>query len=264
MNSSTTVLVTGASGGIGRALANEFAAAGADCILVARSRDRCEDAARTLAKQYGIHAEAIAVDLGKPDGAAFLWNELIRRSITVDILVNNAGFGYSGPFGESNLDEQLDTIRVNVAALTELTHRFLPGMLSRKSGRILNVASTAAFQPGPFMAVYYATKAYVLSFSQALSAEVAGSGVTVTTLCPGPTLTGFQRRARMEGMNLVRSLFVMDSAAVARCGYRGCMKGKRVVIPGFLNTIVPFAERFLPTSMVLPTVAVLHRRRHEG
>jgi uncharacterized protein len=262
MSRTSTALITGASGGIGLELAAQFAAAGNNCILVSRSRERLEPVAHSLSKKYGVRTEVIVVDLGTPGGVASLTSEINQRGLTVDILVNNAGFGYAGPFGKSKLDEQLDMVRVNVLALTELTHRLLPAMIERGSGRILNVASTAAYQPGPFMAVYYATKAYILSFSEAISAELAGSGVTVTSLCPGPTLTGFQERAGMEGMNLVRSLFVMDSSAVARCGFRGCMKGKRVVIPGLMNRFVPFAERFLPASMILSTVALLHRRRH--
>ncbi len=255
-----TVLITGASGGIGLELAKQFAGGGFDLVLVSRSADRLNSTAETLRRSHNISTTVIPCDLSAPGAVGKLVSELDRLSIKPAILVNNAGFGSSGAFHEIPPDDLLGMVRVNILALTELTRRVLPDMVGRGSGRILNVASTAAYQPGPFMAVYYASKAYVLSFSEALSAELSGTGITVTALCPGPTLTGFQVRAGMEGMNLFRKIFVMDAAAVAKYGYRGCMKGKRVVIAGTMNKLVPFLERFLPDRCIIPVVRLLHRR----
>jgi len=175
---------------------------------------------------------------------------LKQAAVQVDVLVNNAGYGTSGPFETTELRTELDLLQVNVVALTHLTKLLLPAMLAAKRGRILNVASTAAFQPGPFMAVYYASKAYVLSFSEALAEELSGTGVTVTTLCPGPVPTGFQARAGVDLKKVVRTPLVMDAAAVARAGYVGLMKGKRLVVPGLGNKLLVQSERFAPRRLV--------------
>ena len=187
--------------------------------------------------------------------------QLAARQLTIDILVNNAGFGVYGPFAATPAAEEARMIQVNVAALTMLTKRLLPGMIERRHGRVLNVASTAAFQPGPLMAVYYASKAYVLSFSEALSNETSGTGVTVTCLCPGPTRTGFQDRARMRESRLFSMVSVASAADVARAGYDGMMAGRAIVIPGLANKAGVQAVRVAPRALVRRLVRVLQDRR---
>ncbi|MBI3925440.1 MAG: SDR family oxidoreductase [Armatimonadetes bacterium] len=242
-----TVLITGASGGIGAALAERFAQAGCRLVLVARSRDRLAEVARDLAGKHGVEIETIPLDLARPGAARELFE---RADCPVDILVNNAGYGLHGRFAELGLDEQSGMMHLNMVSTTELVHFFLPGMLERRRGKILNVASTAAFQPGPLMAVYYASKAYVLSFSEALAEELGGTGVTVTALCPGPTRSGFQARAQVEG-SLFLKLPMMDVASVAEAGYRALLEGKTVIVPGFLNRLLALSVRFSPRSLVV-------------
>jgi len=252
-----TALVTGASGGIGLELAREAAADGYDLVLVARSREPLEALAEELRGKHGAAARVIAKDLADPAAPAEIVAELERAGARVDVLVNNAGFGTWGRFAELDPEVELAMLRVNVVALVQLTRLFLPAMVSRGAGRVLNVASTAGFAPGPLMAVYYASKAFVLSFSEALGAELAGSGVTVTALCPGPTRTGFQAAAKMEGARLVSGLAPMhDAAWVARAGWRGAMRGTRVVVPGLLNKLSVHAPRFGPRRLV---AAITHR-----
>ena len=203
MNSSrNTALITGASSGIGLELANLFARDGNDLVLVARSEGKLRQIASRLEGEFGIATRVLAADLAKPHAAQELVMTLNVHKVTIDALVNNAGFGLAGPFVATDLDKELEMIQVNIVALTELTKLLLPGMVTRRSGRILNLASTAAFQPGPLMAVYYATKAYVLSFSEAIADELRDSGVTVTALCPGPTDTGFAAVASLESSRL--------------------------------------------------------------
>jgi short-subunit dehydrogenase len=248
--SAGTALVTGASSGIGLELAKLFAQDNYNLILVARRREQLEALGRELTERHGIRCNAIAADLGAPAAAARLFTHLAEQSLVVDVLVNNAGFGALGPFATMDVDIERDMIQLNVAALTDLTRLLLPAMLGRRRGRILNVASTAGFVPGPLMAVYYATKAYVISFSEALAQEVRGSGVSVTVLCPGPTRTEFQAVAHMGSARLFRMPGVMDAAPVARAGYRGLMKGKRMVVPGWPNRVLPFVIRFSPRGVV--------------
>jgi short-subunit dehydrogenase len=242
-------LVTGASGGIGLALASQFAADGYDLVLVARSADKLADLARGLEGMHGASCTVLPADLSKPDAPPAILRALDERGLVLEALVNNAGFGLRGAFAETDLERELEMIRLNVVALTHLTKLVLPGMLSRGRGKILNVASVAGFVAGPDMAVYYATKAYVLSFSEALAAELAGRGVTVTALCPGPTRTGFGAAARAEGSNLFKTPGVMDAEAVARTGYRGMKRGKRVVVPGVFNKALIFSMRLSPRRM---------------
>ena len=194
-----TALVTGASSGIGLELARLFAHDGYDLILVARSVEKLDRLGAELSARHGIRARTVGADLGSPDAPGAIAETLKQAAVRIDVLVNNAGYGVHGPFAKTELQTELDLLRVNVVALTHLTKLLLPTMLARRAGRILNVASTAGFQPGPLMAVYSASKAYVLSFSEALAEELAGTGVTVTTLCPGPVLTGFQARAGLDG-----------------------------------------------------------------
>jgi hypothetical protein len=243
-------LVTGASSGIGLALAELLARDGHDLVLVARRRDRLEEIAAGLRADTGVAATVLASDLAEADAPRAIAEELSAGGAVVDVLVNDAGLGVSGFFAETPWERELAMIRVNLVAVTELTKRLLPGMIARRRGRILNVASTAAFQPGPLMAVYYATKAYVLSFSEAIANEVAGSGVTVTALCPGPTITEFHTAAGVAGTRLYRSPLVSDAKTVARAGYRGMRKGRRVVIPGLGNRILVASERFSPRRLV--------------
>ncbi len=244
-----TALVTGASSGIGLELATLLAKDRHDVVLVARGRDRLEGIALGLTEEFGVGATVLPADLTDPAAPLDVFLALAERKMAIDVLVNDAGFGVYGLFADTPLEEELAMIQVNVAALTHLTKLFLPGMLERRRGRILNVASTAAFQPGPLMAVYYATKAYVLSFSEALGNETAGSGVTVTALCPGPTLTDFQKRAKFTRPRPLPGPLVMDAAAVARAGYEGMMRGKRVIIPGAANRLFVQALRATPRNL---------------
>ena len=246
-----TALITGASSGIGLELASLAAQDGHDLVLVARQRERLETVGRGLAEEYGVRVSVLAKDLGLPSAPAELGRSLAERGIAIDVLVNNAGFGVYGFFAQTSLDRELEMIQVNIAALTHLTKLVLAGMLERRRGRILNVASTAAFQPGPIMAVYYATKAYVLSFSEALASECAGTGVTVTALCPGPTRTEFEGRAGSPEEIAVRKKgFVMGASQVAREGWRGMKSGKRLVIPGTANRLLVQLERVTPRRVV--------------
>src|ERR1700739_4002536 len=222
----STVLITGASGGIGYELARLFARDHHHLVLVARSADKLAQVATELQAQ-GIGVRTIALDLAVPPAPKFVFDQLQREGVAIDILINNAGFGVFGEFAQMPEEEILGQISLNITALTELTRLFLPPMLARHNGRIMNVASTAGFQPGPFMAVYYATKAYVISFSEAVASELQHSGVTVTCFCPGATHTGFAQRAGTEMSRLFQQLpGAMSAQEVARDGYRAVMKGR--------------------------------------
>ena len=246
-----TALVTGASSGIGRELAVLLARDRYDLVLVVRNEDRLRELADTLGRELEVSSIVLRADLADSSGPERVLRELGTRGLEIDVLVNDAGFGVSGFFSETPLDEELAMIRVNVVAPMVLTKGILPGMLQRRRGRILNVASTAAFQPGPLMAVYYATKAFLLSFSEALANETAGSGVTVTALCPGPVRTEFQKRAGVAETRLFHSPLRLDVKAVARAGYRGLMRGRRVVVPGLANKLLVQAERVTPRRLVV-------------
>lgn len=246
-----TALITGATSGIGRALAERFAQDGHELILVARNETRLASARRDLETTYRIPVSDCPLDLTEPDAPETLRHHLTIENIDVDVLVNNAGFATYGPFAEMDIEPQLGMIRLHVHALTQLTHLLLPGMIERGQGGILNVASTAAFQPGPGMAVYFATKAYVLSFSEALHKELREHGITVTALCPGPTSTEFFERASMQRSGLTSQLLVMKIDPVADAGYRGLMNGKRVVVPGWKNKLSAFIARRAPQRLVL-------------
>ena len=229
-----TALVTGASNGIGYDLASILAESGFNVVLVARSREKLLALANQAQQMFGVSATVIQKDLTDPNAPAEVARELQRKGIHIDVLVNNAGYGMLGPFAYTNREDQLNMIRLNVEAVAAMTQQFLPGMLKRRSGRILNVASTAAFQPGPLMSNYYATKSYVLNFSIGLAEEVRGQGVTVSVLCPGSTFTGFQERAGIK-RNPLPGFTRTDSRIVARAGYEGLMAGKTVIVPGILN-----------------------------
>jgi short-subunit dehydrogenase len=256
-----TALVTGASGGIGLELARLFAADKYDLVLVARSEDKLTQIGEELSAQFKIRARVVVSDLARAGSPREIFAELEAANVPVDVLVNNAGFGSYGLFADADERAQIEMLQVNVVALTHLTKLFLPAMIARKAGRVMNVASTAAFQPGPLMAVYYASKAYVLSFSEALANELAGTNVTVTALCPGPTETGFVAAAGLERSKLFEAN-VMDARTVAVAGYRGMNEGKAVVIPGLRNSLMARAVSFAPRKLVTKVVRRVQETRN--
>lgn len=245
----STVLITGASGGIGYELAKLFARDHHNLVLVARRADTLAKVAQEL-RAHGITVKTVALDLTAPPAPKFLFDQLHRESIAIDILINNAGFGAFGEFAQMAEEEILGQIQLNVTALTELTRLFLPPMVQRRSGRIMNVGSTAGFQPGPLMAVYYATKAYVISFSEAIANEVRNSGVTVTCFCPGATHTGFAGRAGNDKSRLFKQVGAMNADRVALDGYRALMEGRTLAISGAQNWLVAQSTRFAPRKLV--------------
>jgi len=249
MSGREVALVTGASMGIGKELAKIFAAEGHDVVLVARSEDKLQSLARELEDAHNITAHVMPADLTDPSAPADIFARLGSFDIELDYLVNNAGFGAVGAFAGLPLQRQMDMLQVNIDALVALTHLALQGMLARGKGRILNIASTAAFQPGPDMAIYYATKAFVLMFSEGIAEEVKDGGVTVTAHCPGATLTNFGDTAGNDTSILFR-LGAARADKVARHAYRSMMKGKVVAIEGLMNWIAAFMVRFSPRALV--------------
>lgn len=246
-----TALITGASNGIGLELAKVHASKGDHLVLVARNRAKLDELKSELERQYQIQVYVIAKDLSKDNAAQEVYDETQKQNIRVDYLINNAGFGDFGMFVETNWQKELQMISLNITTLTQFTKLYLQDMVKRKKGKIMNVASTAAFQSGPTMAVYYATKAYVLSFSEAVDNEVRKHGITITTLCPGATESGFQVAAAMEESALVKGKKLPTAKQVAEYGYKAMMKGKTVAIHGFMNYIMANAVRFLPRSIVV-------------
>ena len=245
-----TALITGATAGIGYELAKCFAADKYDLIINARNAERLQQVADELERAHGVKVRPFAADLGDPAAARHIFSTLEGEGVVVDFLVNNAGFGTNGPFWKTDLDIELEMLQVNMASLVTLTKLFLQRMVERNSGRIMNVASTAAFQPGPHMAIYCATKAFVLSFSEAVAAELTGTNVTVTALCPGATKTEFQDRAQINDIPLIKSgKLIMQADEVARIGYRGMMRGQTVVVTGLPNKIGAFAIRLTPRKV---------------
>ncbi len=255
--SAEMALITGASAGIGRELARLFAADKSNLILVARRREKLDELAAELRRDHGVAVRVLPMDLADSRSPQAIFDALAAEGATVDVLVNNAGFGAAGSVAELSLEKQRDMLQVNVAALTLLTRLFLPGMIQRRSGGILNVGSTAAFQPGPYMAVYYATKAYVVSFSEALAEEVAGSGVRIACLAPGATATEFAAAADLEKSLLFR-LGTADSRTVAAAGYRGFRRGRLLTIPGPRNKLLVLAVRFTPRAVIRKIVKRLN------
>lgn len=247
-------LITGASGGIGEAFAYELAGDGYQLVLVARSDEELNRVAGVVATKLDVETVAIPFDLAKPNAADELDAELRRRRLSPDMLVNNAGYGLRGEAAELDVREQLEMIDLNIRALTELTLRCANSMKRRGRGGIINVSSTAAYMPGPNMAVYYATKAFVSSFTEALSAELKPFGVQVTSVAPGPTATDFQRRADLEDSLLFKTQVVMSAEDVARIGYSGFKKGRRAVITGIPNKVLAHAARFMPRAVLLPLI----------
>ncbi len=249
-----TTLVTGASAGIGVDLAECFARDGYDLILTARSEPALREVAQRLSQAHGVKAEIAALDLGAHGGGKKLHDEIKARGLSVDVLVNNAGYGHAGALTSSDLATQLGMIDLNDRALVELTYLFWNDMLAKKRGGVLNVASTAAFQPGPLMAVYYASKAFVLSFSEALWEEARGTGLHVSCLCPGPTASKFRERAGTGRTRLAQVSKVMSSAAVAQQGYRAFRRNTRVVVTGARNAMIAGIGKFLPRATLLRMV----------
>ena len=245
----STALITGASGGIGYEFARLCARDHHHLVLVARSSDKLAQVASEL-QTRGVSVRTVALDLAEPPAAKFLFDQLQREGIAVDILINNAGFGAFGEFAQMPDDQIFGQINLNITALTQLTKLFLPPMLARHAGRIMNIASTAGFQPGPLMAVYYATKAYVISFSEAIANELKDSGVTVTCFCPGATHTGFARRAGNDKSRLFKQLGAMNADKVALDGYRALMEGRTLAISGLHNWLVAQSTRLGPRKMV--------------
>jgi uncharacterized protein len=249
-----TALVTGASAGIGVDLAECFAQDGYNVILAARTESALRDVAERLTTTYSITATPIAVDLGAIGGGQRLADAIGQKGLSVDVLVNNAGYGHAGAFIGSDVATQLGMIDLNDRALVELTHIYWPGMLANRRGGVLNVASTAAFQPGPLMAIYYASKAFVLSFSEALWEEARDTGVNVSCLCPGPTVSKFRERAGTNKVRLSRASTPMPSMTVARMGYEAWQANRRVEVTGMRNRILASLVRFMPRTAVLRSV----------
>lgn len=254
----STALITGSSSGIGRVLVDLFAKDGYDVILVAR-RDQ-QPVKDEVEKRFGVKAHALSLDLSKPGAGVRLFDEVQRLGLHVDVLVNNAGFSKYGTFHELPMQQQLDIVHTNVTTVVEATRAFTTPMIARGSGRVLNIASTAAFQPGPRMAVYYASKAFVLSFSEAIAIDLEGTGVSVSVLCPGPTRTEFTTVANYKETGLAS--FAMASAeSVALAGYQGLMKGERVIVPGALNKATALGAQLGPRGLVLRVTAALTKSR---
>jgi hypothetical protein len=240
------VLITGASSGIGSELARVFAREGHPLVLVARSQGRLEDLAGELRRDHGVEVKVLVQDLAQTGAASDLAQALVAEGVEVETLVNNAGFGLLGPFIESDMVKHGEMMRLNMVALTELTRVLVPWMVARGKGWVLNVASTAAFQPGPGMAVYFATKSYVLSFSVALREELKGTGVKVTCLCPGATETRFAEVAQAQGSRLFKRRKLMTAREVAEEGYRALQKGQAVRVTGHLNKLTSYLARLAP------------------
>jgi uncharacterized protein len=252
-------LVTGASSGIGRELSRILAREGHDLVLVARREPELQELADELKSHYGTTSTVVTTDLSAPEGAPQVFDAVTAAGLDIDVLVNNAGFGGSGRFTETDAGHEQRMVAVNIVALTDLTKLFLPAMTERRRGRVLNVASTAAFQPGPFMAIYYASKAYVLSFTEAIAEELVGTGVTATALCPGVVPSGFQDTAGISDSSpLLHSPGVKSAEYVAEAGYDGMIHGRRVVVPGALNKIGVQSLRIAPRRAVVSVIRRLH------
>ena len=256
-----TALITGASSGIGLELAHLFARDGYRLVLVARNRSTLRQLGDDLQSRYSITVRIEPKDLAHPATPVELYQELQESGIMLDVLVNNAGFGGAGDFVSTEWNHEAEMMQVNMVALTHLTKLFLPQIRARE-GMIMNVASTAAFQPGPFMAVYYASKAYVLSFTEALAEELRGSGVKISCLCPGPVKTNFQKRAYITDTPLANSPLLVDVREVARIGYEGLKQGKRVVIPGWKNRLGVELLRIAPREMVTRIVRKVQEKKN--
>lgn len=258
-NGKRTALVTGASAGLGKEMAGLFAKDGHDLVLVARSESKLKTLAGDLSRAHGITAHVVSADLGKDDAPAQVFEQTKRLGVAIDFLVNNAGFGTNGAFVELDLAREKEMVTVNCTALLALTHHYAAPMRERKFGRILNIASTAGFQPGPFMATYYASKAFVVSFSEALAHELQGTGVTVTCHCPGATKTEFAATAGNDKSKLFQRSGVADAKAVALHAYRAMMDGEILSVHGFMNKVGVHGLRITPRSVARGIAATLNK-----
>ena len=258
---SKAALITGASNGIGFEMAKIFAVKDINLVLVARRKDKLDELKRELEAKHKVWVYTIGKDLALPGATKEIFDEVKANSLSIDYLVNNAGFGDFGPFAESDWNKQEQMINLNITTLAHFTRLFLPDMICRGGGKILNVASTASFQPGPMMSVYYATKAFVLSFSEAVNDEVRKNGITITALCPGPTKSGFQGAAAMEGSKLLERIDLATSKEVAEYGYKAMMKGRAVAIHGFKNSIMANSVRFAPRALVVKVTRKIQEKK---
>lgn len=254
-----TALVTGASAGLGKEFAQLFARDKHDVVLVARRKDRLDELAASLTTQFGVRAEVIAVDLGATGAADSIVETLKERGLTIDFLVNNAGLGLAGRFWENASEKEAQMVAVNMTVLVALTRALVPGMVERRRGRVLNIGSTAGFQPGPFMATYYATKAFVGSFTEALAYELRSTGVTATLSCPGATETEFGAASGMGKSRLFQMGGVMRAADVAAEAYHAMHAGRRVVVHGFKNKLSAASAGLTPNAILLPLVGALNQ-----
>ena len=249
-----TALVTGATNGIGLEFAKILAENKYDLILIARTKSRLDEIKEYLCLTHGIQVFVIACDLSMPGACVYVYEQIKMNSLEIDILINNAGIGDWGNFADSNLEKQGRMLQLNIVALTDLTRLFLPGMIKRRRGKILNVSSTAAFQPGPLMSVYFASKAYVLSLSSAISQELKGSGVSITCLCPGPTDTGFQSKTFPQEIRMTHGKKLPCARKIAQFGYREMLRGRSVAVYGFINRLIALNMRLIPQRITLPIV----------
>ncbi|MDF5734830.1 MULTISPECIES: SDR family NAD(P)-dependent oxidoreductase [unclassified Nostoc] len=253
-----TALITGAASGIGYQLTQIFARHSYNLVLVDKNEQKLTEIIDEFPQKFGIFVKIFVKDLSIPTSPEEIFTELQQASIKIDVLVNNAGFGTYGVFNETDLTLELKMLQVNMVSLTHLTKLFLKDMVEQNYGKILNVASAAAFQPGPLMAVYFATQAYVLSFSEAIANELEGTGISVTVLCPGPTASEFQQTAAMGDSKIANVKRMMDTKTVARIGYQGLMTNKIVVVPGMRNKILTESVRFTPRNLVTKIVRTMH------
>ncbi len=256
-----TALITGASAGIGLEFAKIFAKEKYDLVITARNETKLNELANEIKNNHNVNVKVIAKDLSKQNAGEEIFDILKNESIVTDVLINNAGFGVFDNYWNVELQDEKNMLQVNIMALAELTNLFAKDMVNRGGGKILNVASTAAFQPGPTMAGYYASKAFVLSYSQAVDFELRKKGVQVSTLCPGPTITEFQIRANMEDLNLFKKGFTMSAEEVAQIGYNGLMKGKPVIIAGAMNKISAMSSKISPSKVSMKIVNWLQSKK---
>ncbi len=261
MNRKNTALITGASGGIGLEFAKLFAADGNDLVLVARNAAKLQEIANSLHSQFKIAAHIVPLNLADPKSSEELFQQLQRANIQVDYLVNNAGFGTHGYFHEIDLNENLDLLQLNITTLTHLSRLFAKEMVERKFGGIINIASTAAFQPGPLMATYYASKSYVVAFTEAIAEELKKFNIKVSVICPGPTETNFQQRAGItDALVGKKSILMMESEKVARIGYKNWKCGKTVIITGVMNTMGAKIAKVTPHKITNSIIKSMHKK----
>lgn len=255
-----TVLITGASTGIGYELTKVFSKNGYNLVLVSRNSQKLEILAKEMEKQHDIKAKVIPKDLSKSSAPQELYDDIVADGIDIDVLVNNAGIGINGKFTDLSADKHMELIQLNIISLTMLCKLFGTDMVKRRSGSILNVASTAAFQAGPLMSTYYASKAYVLLLSEGLNNEFAQDGVNVSVLCPGPTDTEFAARADMSSAKIINVPWIMSAAKVAEICFSGLMRGKKIIIPGLMNKFIAFSTRFTPRSVLVLITRSLNQK----